>query len=814
MSAASAMLRDMEREPESTPPEAPAGVARVVIDVATRALTEPFDYAVPAALADGTVVGAPVLVPFGGQRVIGYVVERAESSSFEGKLRGIEAVLGGAQFLPGAFALANWIASEYVCPLADAMRLFLPPGGSPSARCRYGATGARPAGAVRSAVWEAVSLGAGTVAALRALDARFPSAASELARGGALERTWELVPPTTGAVDDRWVSAVAGSGFAPKARSTMQRAVLDAVQAGPVRAAELAAELGSVDAAVRALAEAGAVRVELRRRVRGVLPPARPAPRHEALADGQKASLAAIAAALPGGVVLLHGVTGSGKTEVYLRAIEDVVADGGSAIVLVPEISLTPQTVGRFRSRFGEAIAVLHSRLSAGERFDQWDRVRTGEARVVVGPRSALFAPAANLRLVVIDEEHDSSYKQGSAPRYHARAVAERLCRGNGAVLVLGSATPSLESLERAEAGAYTRVVLDERVGGGSMPPVEIVDMADEFRDGHRSMFSRALQKALHDVAARGAKAVLLLNRRGSASFVLCRECGHVPTCESCSVSFTYHEVGDRLVCHHCGAKAALPVRCPKCGSPYLKQFGAGTQRVEAELAALVPDLPVVRMDADTTAGVGGHERRLAEFEALASGVLLGTQMVAKGLDYPEVELVGVINADTTLHMPDFRAGERTYQLLEQVAGRAGRGEAGGRVIIQTYWADHPAILAASRHDPGAFYEEELRSRAELGYPPCGRIARIVVSGTDVAVVRSSAALLAASARHAAPPGCVVLGPAPAPLARLKNAHRWHVLVKGPAGADLPRVLRDALAGTSIDEGVSVAPDVDPVDLM
>ncbi len=813
MSVASAMLQDMESEADMRS-VTKAPIARVVVDVATRALSDPFDYAVSAEFDDSAVVGAPVLVPFGGQRVIGYVVERVGSSSFDGTLRPIEAVLGGPQFLPGAFALASWIAAEYVCPLADAMRLFLPPGGSPSARCRYSVGTARPAGTVRSAVWDEVSRGVDTAVALRAVDARFPGAASELARAGVLLRTWELVPPSTGAVDDRWAVPVADSGFVPKARSTKQRSVLEAVAAGPVRVAELAAELGSVDAAVRVLVEAGAIRVELRRRMRGVLPPLRPAPRHEVLTTGQLASLAAIEDAPCGGVVLLHGITGSGKTEVYLRAIEKVLLAGGTAIVLVPEISLTPQTVGRFRSRFGELVAVLHSRLSAGERYDQWDRVRAGEASVVVGPRSALFAPSANLGLIVIDEEHDSSYKQGSAPRYHARAVAERLCGDRGAVLVLGTATPSLESLHEAQSGHYARVVLDERVAGGCLPPVEVVDMADEFRDGHRSMFSRALQQGLHEVAARGAKAVLLLNRRGSASFVLCRECGFVPRCDSCSVSLTYHEVGNRLICHHCGAKTDLPARCPKCDSPYLRQFGAGTQRVEAELATLVPDLPVVRMDADTTSGVGGHERRLSEFEALKCGVLLGTQMVAKGLDYPEVELVGVINADTTLHMPDFRAGERTYQLLEQVSGRAGRGEAGGHVIIQTYWPDHPAIMAAAAHDPKAFYEAELRERAELGYPPAGRIARLLVSGTDSRAVQRTATALAESARRSAATGITVLGPAPAPLARLKSAFRWHILLKGPVGSDLSAVLRAALAGAVIDEGVSVAPDVDPIDLM
>jgi primosomal protein N' (replication factor Y) len=807
------MLRDMNLRPQERTGRA-GGIARVVVDVATRALSEPFDYLVPPALSGSAVAGVPVLVPFGGRHVVGYVVERAESSSFEGALRPLEAVLGDALFLPHAFELASWIAEEYVCTLADAMRLFLPPGGSPSARCRYSAMGERPAGPVASAVWDVVGAMPRTSREFRALDARYPAAAAALARSGSLQRTWELVPPVTGAVDDRWVVAVADAAFRPKRNATMQRAVLDAVSRGPVRAAELTAELGAVSSAVRALVAAGALRVESRRRVRGVLPALKPAPRHERLTSGQRAALAAIAKAGPERPILVDGVTGSGKTEVYLRAIEDVVAAGGSAIVLVPEISLTPQTVGRFRSRFGELVAVLHSRLSPGERYDQWDRVRSGEARVLVGPRSALFAPVRDLRMVVVDEEHDSSYKQGAAPRYHARTVAERLCAASGAVLVLGSATPSLESLQRAVSGSYERVVMDERVAGGSLPPVTVVDMAEEFRDGHRSMFSRILTAELLGVRERGAKAVLLLNRRGSASFVLCRECGHVPRCPSCSVSMTYHEVGDRLVCHHCGSDSALPSRCPNCGSPFLRQFGAGTQRVESELAALVPGLPIVRMDADSTAGVGGHERRLAEFEALAAGILLGTQMVAKGLDYPEVELVGVINADTTLHMPDFRAGERTYQLLEQVAGRAGRGEAGGRVVVQTYWPDHPAIRAAAMHDAGEFYATELAERASLGYPPCGLLARVIVSGADAEAVRRSSASVASAARAEGGSGFTVLGPAPAPLARLRGSHRWHVLVKGPLDADISGLVRRAVDRAAVDPRVSVAPDVDPFDLM
>jgi primosomal protein N' (replication factor Y) len=790
-------------------------VAHVVVDVPTRALTEPFDYTVSSAMDAGAVTGAPVLVPFGGQRVIGYVVGRSATSAFEGDLRDIEAVLGEPLFGAHVPPLAAWLAHEYVCPLADAMRLFLPPGGSPSAVAVYRAAGERPRGAVASAVFDEVSrLGEVTGAMLRSIDARYPAAASALARSGVLSREWRLRPAAVGAVDDRWAQLVPDAAFEPARRATAQRAVLDALGAGPVRVAELAAELGAVDGPLRALVAAGAVLVERRRRMRDPHVAERSAPRHESLSEGQRLAIDALRQAGPGDRVLLEGVTGSGKTEVYLRAIEEVVAAGGTAIVLVPEISLTPQTVGRFRSRFGDLVAVLHSRLSAGERYDQWDKVRSGDARVVVGPRSALFCPAHELRLVVIDEEHDASYKQGSAPRYQARDVARRLCEATGAVLALGSATPSFESRWAADEGTIRRVALPERVAGGVMPAVDVVDMAEEFREGHRSMFSRSLTRGLLDIAERGAKAVLLINRRGFASFVLCRECGYVPRCDNCSVALTYHEVGQKLICHHCGATRPLPTRCPTCSSPYLRQFGTGTQRVESELEALVPGLRVVRMDADTTGGTGGHERRLAEFESLHSGVLLGTQMVAKGLDYPEVELVGVVNADTTLHMPDFRAGERTFQLLEQVAGRAGRGEAGGRVVIQTYWPEHPAIVAVAAHDPEAFYRGELPKRRELGYPPCGRLARVVLTGKVNAAVRTSADSVASALRASAPDGVAVLGPSPAALARVKESYRWHLLVKAPAGHDVASLLWTALPAAAVADGVAVAPDVDPMDMM
>lgn len=745
-------------------------VAHVVVDVPSQELDTHFDYSLPDELGE-VEVGSCVLVDFGRRPVVGYVTGLADESSFGGVLKAVRAVVGGPYFSPEGAAVAEWIAQEYLCPLSEAVRLFTPPGGTP----------------------RAVKSGEGP------------------------EAGWELRRAGVGPVDDRWaILSESSAEFVPRKGATLQRAVLDALAAGPVRVAELSADLGSVDGALRALETARAIVVERRRRFRELLANAHTARHHAVLSQGQSDALAAIAerVAGQGGVVLLDGVTGSGKTEVYLRAIEQILAAGGSACVLVPEISLTPQTVGRFRSRFGESVAVLHSRLSAGERFDQWDRVRRGEAHVVVGARSALFAPMRNLKIVVIDEEHESSYKQGSSPRYHARAVAERLCSAFGATLVLGSASPSMESRQRCVTGEWKRVELPERVTGQQLPPVHVVDLAAEFSAGNKGMFSRELASALLEVSERRSKAVVLLNRRGFASFLLCRECGFVPTCESCSTSLTYHEVGGRLSCHHCGATRPVPPKCPTCGSPYLRQFGAGTQRVAAELESLLPGWPVVRMDADTTKGKGAHERLLAEFEALPSGVLLGTQMIAKGLDYPEVTLVGVITADVTLNLPDFRAGERTYQLLEQVAGRAGRGTEPGRVVIQTYWPSHAAVRAAAAHNPEIFYTADALERRELGYPPFGRLINVLIRGRDEGGVTRHAGAVARALRGGCPDEWGVLGPSPAALTRLKGVWRWHVLVKTPEDAPAPQVVGPILRSIAAPQGISVVADVDPLDLL
>ena len=494
--------------------------------------------------------------------------------------------------------------------------------------------------------------------------------------------------------------------------------------------------------------------------------------------------------------------------------------------MLVPEISLTPQTVGRFRGRFGDMVAVMHSRMSQGERYDQWDFIRSGAARVVVGARSALFTPLSNIGLIVIDEEHEGSYKQDSAPRYDAREVARWMVGRSGGVLVMGSATPSIEALYACEqGGSWTKADLPDRANGKPLPTVEVVDMAAEFRGGSRAMFSRKLVEGLRSELSLGRKAVLLLNQRGFAKFLLCRDCGFVPTCPSCDTSLTYHERGRMLVCHHCGHTEIAPAVCPECGSPYLKKFGAGTQRVEAELRALLdgmpgvgPSVPIIRMDADTTSGKGAHERLLEQFAGADAAVLLGTQMIAKGLDFEDVTLVGVINADTQLHLPDYRAAERTFSLIEQVAGRAGRADLPGRVLVQTYEADNVAIRAAATYDRERFLRAELPKRRILLYPPFVRMANVLVWGKDEPSVRTTAERLftelEAHIRDFGGDGWSVLPASPCVLAKLRGVYRWHVVVKCPPGDDLSRVIGPLFRARVPEADVNVAVDVDPNDLL
>jgi primosomal protein N' (replication factor Y) len=475
---------------------------------------------------------------------------------------------------------------------------------------------------------------------------------------------------------------------------------------------------------------------------------------------------------------LLYGVTGSGKTEVYLQSIEEVLKKGKQAIVLVPEISLTPQMVDRFKGRFGSSVAVLHSGLSIGEKYDEWRKIHRKEVNVVVGARSAIFAPFDNLGIIIIDEEHESSYKQEENPRYHARDVA--IYRGgyHKCPVVLGSATPTLETFARAKKGLYELLTLSKRMHEREMPAVEIIDMREELRQGNRSMFSTLLFEKLQNRIQKGEQTVLFLNRRGYSTFIMCRDCGFVVTCPDCDISLTYHRAQHLVKCHYCGYEEPVVNHCPSCQSDHIRFFGTGTQKVEEEIGKLLPEARIIRMDVDTTSRKGSHEKLLSAFGEEKADILLGTQMIAKGLDFPKVTLVGVLTADTMLHLPDFRASEKTFQLLTQVSGRAGRHELPGEVVIQTYTPEHYSIELASHHNYNDFYQREMGLRKIHQYPPFYYISLITVSHPEITKVVSVTEKITTYLRSNLSDQAIVLGPAASPIPRIKNRYRYQCMIK------------------------------------
>ena len=673
----------------------------------------------------------------------------------------------------------------------------------------------------------------------------------------------ERVRPKT----ERVFAPVAGTGDDPgvvrmlRAKAPAQASVLEAIQAnGNIPAADVKALLGPKGvAATAALLKKGLIavrRVEVLRsplsRASGTQSdivahePSGPPP----LTPEQAAAHTEIVRAIDGGAFapfLLQGVTGSGKTEVYLRAIREVIDRGKTALVLVPEIALTPQLVGRFRARFGEGIAVLHSGLSDGERYDEWRRIRRGDVSIAVGARSAVFAPLKNLGILVVDEVHDGSYKQEEGLRYHARDVGVVRAQRAGAVVIMGSATPSLETWHNATSGRYKRLMLSKRVGDRPLPPVEIVSIAGKRR---KSPLSEKLQEAIRETLGRREQAILFLNRRGYAPTVICDDCGHVFKCQDCSVSMIFHapglakktksrepslfledepgletNLGDLaggrgwLKCHYCGRQAHPKENCPQCHQPELRLLGVGTQRLERELKELYPDARVARMDRDTTSRRGSHEEILARLARGEIDLLLGTQMIAKGLDFPGVTLVGVVLADTTLNLADFRAAERTFQLLTQVSGRAGRGDLPGKVIVQTFHPEHYAVALAAAHDFEAFAAREVESRRELFYPPYSRLVNVRIHGIERSAVERAAMDvrdrldIALKGRTDAK----VVGPAPAPLSMIRGRHRWQVMVRAGSSATARWAGRAALGvleGQKKGDALRIELDVDPQSLL
>ena len=651
-----------------------------------------------------------------------------------------------------------------------------------------------------------------------------------LDRGGLLTRDGDTVRAI---VDAETLTAAVHSLRRTRAERA-QVAALDALLGGAGSEVALRAESGATRADIAALADAGLLRRERRHVERDPLADhsVSPVP-PPALTDDQTRAYRAIHEALEcaraaralgraaGACFLLHGVTGSGKTEVYLAAVDHVRSHGGRAIVLVPEIALTPQTVDRFAARFPGRVAVQHSALSLGEAYDQWQRIRRGDADVVIGSRSALFAPLPDLALIVVDEEHEWTYKQTDpAPRYHVREVVEEYCRLTGAVAIFGSATPDVVTAARAGQGRYQRLDLPQRVRRANpadpasllepvpLPAVDVVDLREELRAGNRSIFSRLLAAAIDDALAARQQVMLFLNRRGAAVFV-CRACGEAASCPRCSVPLTFHSAVGLMRCHECGHSNEPVTTCPACGADRLRKMGLGTQRLEEEVVKRFPAARTLRWDRDTAAGKGGHERLLARFLRGDADVLIGTQMIAKGLDLPAVTLVGVVSADLSLRLPDYTGPERTFQLLTQVAGRAARGPRGGRVVVQTYAPDHYAITAAAAHDYQTFFDAEMAARAAHDYPPFGRLARLVHADSDTARARDQAQALADFLRRERDrlglPGPEVLGPTPAYVYRRRGRYRWQITLRG---ADPLPLLR------GLDFGRGWTVDVDPVSLL
>jgi primosomal protein N' (replication factor Y) len=832
---------------QSHAPSAIAPAALVVAQVALeQPLSTPLDYLVPESLSAACQLGQRVLVPLGPRHVQGYVVGLTPRSDLGvGALKPIVDVLDEVPLLTSALlTLTHWVADYYMCPWGLVLKAAVPQGFRVRSEAVYSLT---PRAQADPSAWP----GGRSASALQSLAEHGPQRRDELARTlevdakglGPLLRRLQTAGWVAGEqqrqtpkVRQRMV-AVVRLTLSPEAaealrqevasRAPKQADVLAQLIRQPLwELADLQARVPGARAAVQRLVQRGAVameQVEKRRSVipkdvsgRDTLPRLSPAQQHAF--QQIEVKLAA-----PDGVpVLLLGVTGSGKTEVYMRAIDTVLKQDKTALVLVPEISLTAQATERFTLRFGDRIAVLHSGLSAGERFDEWRRLARGEARIAIGARSAVFAPLPNLGLIIVDEEHDTSYKQEEAPRYHARDVAIVRAQQERAVVVLGSATPALETFHHARRGKYLHLALPERVGEQPLPKIMIVDQRAHATPpaqamSHERVISTPLHHAIADRLERGEQCLILINRRGYSAYLQCRECGDVPHCAHCSVSLTYHARGRTLKCHYCDYSQPAPTTCLVCHGPVLHHYGVGTQQVEDVLRTLFPQARLGRMDRDTTRGKAAHERILRSFGAHEVDILIGTQMIAKGHDFPNITLVGVVSADGALSIPDFRAPERLFQLLTQVAGRAGRGERPGEVLIQTFRPDYESMTFAREHDFLGFFQHEIQNRQLLLYPPYTRLAKVLLDSPNPERVQTASEWLAAQfAQHsAAPHRLEVLGPAEAPLAKLQNRYRWHIMLKAATSRELHQWLQQTLESTQQDRqhlyNVRMSIDIDPL---
>ncbi len=775
--------------------------AQVIIDANHAEVDRVFDYRVPAQWEEAVCVGLRVMVPFGQRNTKreGYVIALTETTEVPaGKIKEIVEILdeGRPILTPPILELAKWMKKEYFCTLNQCLQAVMPAGIRTKSVWYVELTEQTAELSEKEQQVADVLTEQGGAAPLRELEQVFGNRTEYILRCLQEKKVVRLRQKTTRSTykkEKRYVSLTENEELLAEAR---EKAAKDKRLAGQVRVfsaicpgesisvEELKEKASVTDSPIHTLLQKGVLVERRRQEKRDVFQledytptqPFYPTPeqaqalallREEEQKEGKRP-------------ILLHGVTGSGKTEIYMQLIEHVVMEGKQAIVLVPEISLTPQIMERFISRFGKRVSVTHSRLSLGERLDQWRKARDGEISIIIGPRSALFMPFSNLGVIVMDECHESSYISDVTPKYHTREVARKLSELTGALLVMGSATPDIDSYHRAVTGEFLLLQLKERTKGSRLPEVFVTDMRKELEDGNRSAFGLPLQQAIRENLKKGQQTMLFLNRRGYSTFVSCRKCGGVLTCPSCNVSYTYHASDKALVCHYCGKEVPVPKTCPSCGSHYIRYFGTGTQKIEEETRRLFPEASVLRMDADTTTGKNGHARILELFGKGKADILIGTQMIAKGHDFPNVTLVGILAADLSLNLGTYQAAENCFQLITQAAGRAGRGELPGQVFIQTYQPENHAIRMAAAQNYEGFYQEEILLRQAMEYPPFSHIFSVLITGEMEQEVILAAQRLGAFMNHYAErAGCTVVGPAPAPLPKFRGEFRWQIFAKG-----------------------------------
>jgi len=797
-------------------------IAKVIVDVPSSVVNQTFDYAIPLPFQEILEPGMRVIVPFGPRKITGFVIKRIEDSPYENLKEIIDVMDVTPVLTKELLKLGKWLADETVSLYVTTYQAMLPQLLKSTYKKEIIRTTDVPLLPILeenfskkdTLPFEETIAALGSYSALKHYIESGDLEIKHVVKSKETKRYKTFVLPASA---ETLTSALKEL---PK-RATRQREILTFFirSPEPIEQSALYSKLAINRSNLVPLLEKKLIELKKTEVYRNPYEEEFPQTENLVLTEEQEQAIGPIKDAIHEGVhetFLLHGVTGSGKTEIYLQAIEQVIAKGKEAIVLVPEIALTPQMVRRFKGRFGNNVAVMHSALSTGEKYDEWRKIQRKEVKVVVGARSAIFAPFENLGIIVIDEEHETTYKQEESPRYHAKDVAIQRGKYNRCPVILGSATPTLESFARAQKDVYRLLSLSKRTNEKAMPYVEIVDMRDELHAGNRTMFSRVLTDKIKDCLTKKEQIVLLLNRRGYSTFALCRDCGHVEECPHCDISLTYHKRDNRLKCHYCSYETAMPVECPSCTSKLIRFFGTGTERVEEALTKLIPEARIIRMDVDTTRRKGAHERLLQKFANHEADILLGTQMIAKGLDFENVTLVGVLAADSMLHLPDFRSSEKTFQLITQVSGRAGRHELDGEVIIQTYAPDHYSIELASKYDYVSFYRQEMKIRRTFSYPPYVFLVLLTITHQDEQAVYLAAQRIRTMLENKLHRDSRVLGPTPSPIARIKNRYRYQLMIKYRSEPDLVSYIDEVLAAFQEERrrDLQIIVDMNPNQLM